>query len=352
MVTNTEIYNPPAATADRIHQMFGQSPDAPSPTQAAFRHPSDMREDRPSREAVLKACSMEALHDIYRRSVDNNGQSQPGRFLSVLPRYTIMGGGTHSLKRAHDGATFNELVGVIIRLAPYRVLYGRPVAGDRMAPSCASLDSKQGYGEPGGGCLSCPQTIFENRDTPWCRSKSRLYIALRQTSELAVIDLTAMSREGLDDLLQWSGQHQADVRDYCVRLKLRDHPRSPATGNNRTSLPVFGGAVVNDGSPEYRQALEQAAELLTYAEGAWLDDIRRSSDGGGGREPARIGGGPATLTLAEGGDSNDRPQLAGQTAAATPADDYGFGAPATAPPGDYDLGPPPEDWSDVDDLPF
>ena len=80
-----------------------------------------------------------------------------------------------------------------------------------------------------------------------------------------------MSRKGLDELLQWAGQHQVDVRDFCVRLTLRDHPHNQGSGNNRTSLLVAQpGAVVDDSSAEYRQALEQAAELLTYTEGAWL----------------------------------------------------------------------------------
>ena len=80
-----------------------------------------------------------------------------------------------------------------------------------------------------------------------------------------------MSRKGLDDLLQWAGQHQVDVRDFCVRLTLRNHPRNQGSGNNRTSLLVAQpGAVAGDGSAEYRQALEQAAELLAYAEAAWL----------------------------------------------------------------------------------
>ena len=69
---------------------------------------------------------MDALGAVYRRAVDNNGQSWPGRFLSCVSRYTIVVGGTHALKRAWDGAVVTELAGVIVRLAPYRALYGRP----------------------------------------------------------------------------------------------------------------------------------------------------------------------------------------------------------------------------------
>ena len=62
-----------------------------------------------------------------------------------------------------------------------------------------------------------------------------------------------------------------DVRDFCVRLTLRDYPHNQGSGNNRTSLLVAEpGAVVDDSSAKYRQALEQAAELLAYAEPAWL----------------------------------------------------------------------------------
>lgn len=185
---------------NRIHQMPNARSRAAPPT-AAFGNPADMSPDPPSCQAVQEAYSMDALGTVYRRAVDNNGQSRPGRFLSCLPRYTIGGGGTHALKRARDGTVVTELAGVIVRLAPYRVLYGRPVAGDRMAPSCAILDNREGYEPPGGICPACLQTIYQGPGHPWCRSKSRLYIAIRQTKELAVVDLTAMSREGLDALL-------------------------------------------------------------------------------------------------------------------------------------------------------
>ena len=57
-------------------------------------------------------------------------------------------------------------------------------------------------------------------------------------------------------------------------------------------------------------------------------DISRSADGSGGRTPARIGGGlPAMMP----DNGSDRRQLAGSPASSAA---------------------PPDDWVDVDDLPF
>ena len=115
-----------------------------------------------------------------------------------------------------------------------------------------------------------------------------------------------------------------------MRLKLQDHPRNQGSGNNRTSLLVAqSGAVADDGSAEYRQALEQATELLSYDEGAWLVDISRSADDSGGRTPARIGSGLPEMMPDNG--SAVRRQLAGSPDSSAA---------------------PPDDCVDVDDLPF
>ena len=94
--------------------------------------------------------------------MDNNGRSQPGRFLSCLSRHTIVGGGTHALKRAQNSAVVTELIGVIVRLALPRPLRPRPVAG----PHGAILDKQEGYGQPGGSCPACPQTIYQSPGHP------------------------------------------------------------------------------------------------------------------------------------------------------------------------------------------
>ena len=351
MVTSTAIANPYSA-GDRIHQMFGDSPEDEHPQQVSLKAPDTMKHDPPSTQAVLNACSIESLRNIYARATDSNGQRQPGRFLSAITRYTIMGGGVQSFKRSTDSNTVNELVGTIVRLAPYRVLYARPVGDERYAPSCGSVDLHQGYGEPGISCRSCPQAIYQTRDIPWCRHKSRLYMAMRKTRELAVVDLTSMSREGLEELLQWAGQHQVDLRDYTIKLTLKSHPRSPSSGNNRTSLLVATpGAIATDWTDHYRQAIEDANQVLANAEAAWLHDI--SQPGAGNREPARIGGDPVSLTpgatvLNAGADGYDSRQNQPLAAGNPDMSDSAF----PTGPDDYDFGPPPEDWSDVDDLPF
>ena len=334
MVTTTlpAVAGQQASPAQMMQQIFGGQSvviDRNGAEQAA--DPSGMKPDARSAGAVISACSMSALADIYARCQDNEGRQQPGRFLSLLPRYTVLGGGVHALKKAGEGITASELVGVVVRLKPYRVLYGRKIDEERSAPSCASINLQSGKGDPGRWCQGCPQAAYINRDTTWCRQKSRLYIVLRDTAELAVLDLTAMSREGLDEYLGWSRLHSVDCTDYVVKLTLSRHPRSPETGNNQTSLlnikPV---AIATDGTAEYREAVAFANTVLAQAEGAWLDDIAQPM--GGSAEPAAIGDDPTTQTA---------------IAPAPPMPTHDALPDYQAPPDGYD-----NEYGDPDDLPW
>lgn len=351
MVTTTTpaVGSEQATPAQMMHAMFGGAATLVGGADSRMADPAAMRDDARAREAVLSACGVPALTDIYSRSTDAGGNVVPSRFLSVLPRYTVLGGGVHALKRAADGGTASELVGVIVRLAPYRVLYGRAVDSERYAPSCASINLQKGHGDPGRACQGCPQADYINRDTPWCRQKSRLYIVLRDTQELAVVDLTAMSREGLEAFTQWHRHHGVDPASLLVKLTLSAHPRSAATGNNQTSLvSVRPGAFADRGTDEYRQALERVNRTLSVAEAAWLVDIGEGL--AGQAEPATIGGashlGQAPAVAA----SEPRAALGGappmpahQAMPDYPADD--------GPPVDWGDAPVDE-WGNVDDLPF
>ena len=340
--------------SDLMHQMFGGQTSIVDKPSTQIADPDTMRDDPRSRIAVMDACSMLSLADFYNRSTDADGNVQPGRFLSVMPRYTVLGGGTHSLKRVQDGNTTNELTGVIVRLAPYRVLYGRKVDDIRYAPSCASLNLVHGTGDPGQACQSCPKAAYINRDTPWCRHKSRMYLVLRESAELALVDLTAMSREGLDPFMNWCKQHRLDASSMLVKLKLSAHPRSPQTGNNQSSLvSVRPGAFVDRGSDDYRQALAQVNRVLATAEAAWLSDIGNQPTGAGA--PASIGdshlGQAPAVTAPEpraalGGAP---PMPAHQAMPAPPATDWPAPPADDDLPLDFDAG---DEWSDVDDLPF
>ena len=335
MVTTTlpAAVGPRVSAAQAMQQIFQGQAAVVERAEPAMADPATLKPDAKSASAVISACSMPSLADTFGRCVDQEGRQQAGRFISMLPRYTVLGGGVHALKHAGSGTTASELVGVVVRLKPYRVLYGRKIDEERSAPSCASINLQTGKGDPGRACQGCPQTAYINRDTPWCRQKSRLYIVLRDTAALSVIDLTAMSREGLDDYLGWSRLYGRDCTDFVVKLTLSRHPRSPETGNNQTSLlhirPV---AVANDGTDEYREAVAFANMVLTQAEGAWLDDIAQPMAGGG--DPAAIGDGAT-------------PQTAIAGAPPMPAHDALPDYPPEPPPPDFD-----DSYGDPDDLPF
>lgn len=222
--------------------------------------------------AVESACSMEYLGGVFAASVDQDGNSQPARFINTLPAYTVLGGGTQGFKERQTGAVKGDLTGVIVRIADYRVLW-QEVQEGKNAPTCASLDGETGYGDPGGACRACPMARYDGPGVPYCKKRARVYIALQETGELACIDLTAMSREGLAAFRSWVGAAQSRPDQWLVRVRLVKHPRS-GTGNNQTSLVQIDPlARADDGGTAYNNALAQATAVLKQAEQSWLEDV-------------------------------------------------------------------------------
>lgn len=340
------------------------SADASSP---GIMRPDQMKVDEKTLNSVINACSMDALGGIYALAVDAAGAPQPGRFLRVMERYTIPGGGQLTFSRAGDRKGFPELVGAIVRIAPYRVLHG---GGENPPPVCGSINLVEGYGRPGGDCANCHFIKFVDRDTPWCKQRTRVYVALRGTSTLAMIDLPAMPREGLEPFELWSASHGVWGGDFVCRITLVDHPRSPATGNSRTCLltvkPV-AIAAYGDRFDEYRESAVRANQILEVAEAAWLQDLGTALVG---RDAVTLGApppdAPGYRSLGAG---------AGQTVAEryplTSGDDApGYDAAMSSPARTHDAMPdrapavdddplpfepdaPVEDtWGDVDELPF
>ena len=287
---------------------------------------TDLRDDGKGRRAVLESCSMEALGATYAAATDDSGVPQPGRFLAAMNRYTLIGGGTHAFKDAKSGSVVNEIVGTPVRSAPYRVNFGKHISGKgrdaKFAPNCTSLDGVRGHGNPGGDCASCPFAKYpgvadvESETDIYCRPKTRLYIAERETSVLSLVDLTGMARQGLESFAQWGRQWGVSLDQIVVKLALRDHPGNRSGGNNQSSLVVVRpGAIAGDDGDEYQAALEVVNRVLMTAEASWALDVADPNYGGAA---VAIGGQARHPAVAAAAPAPERPAVAAAPAAYPP----------------------------------
>ena len=201
-------------------------------------------------------------------ALDNAAQGH-GRRLEVVPRWKLPGGGGRPLadsdlrftQRGGAGKKAVALSGVVIRVSPYRVLHRAT------RPVCGSLDLATGLGAPGGDCGDCAARRYAP-DTDYCRERSRVYLATPD-GDLAMLELSALAREELDDMLLWHTQHGARFGQYAWGLALAAHPRFDKAA--RVHLKPLCRA--DDGGAGYRAAMRSALTWIAAAETAWLDGL-------------------------------------------------------------------------------
>ena len=267
-------------------------------------------------DAVKWQCSRESLGNAFANAVDGEGRSAPGRMVQQFNRLRLLGDGVLSWK---DSArrTVSELTGVIVRVAPpHRSLW---TEGNL---ACASLDSVRGYGNPGIACAECSYAKWVE-DADVCKSRSRVYIAEPGGNLLTLMDLTAMTREGLAGLSRYCKQEGLAIPQLECKFSLDTHPRQMQDAKFAIAIlkcePI---GIADDRSQAYAKAIEYANAVLARAEHAWLEDIAQPAgyeqavveDGSGLRSDNRLAP-PAETSR---GALPSRQQAERQTRQATP----------------------------------
>lgn len=294
-------------------------------------------------EAVLWQCSRESLGNAFANAVDGEGRQAPGRMIQQFNRLRLLGDGVLAWK---DSArrTVSELTGVIVRVAPpHRSLWQEKL------PVCASLDLKQGYGKPGIACADCSFAQWvEDEDV--CKSRSRVYIAEPDGNLLTLMDLTAMTREGLAVLNRYCKREGLTIPQLECKFSLDTHPRQMRDSKYAIAIlkcePI---GIADDRSQAYAKAIEYANAVLARAEHAWLQDIAAPAgyeqavveDGSGLRSDSRLAAPPAEPSR---NALPSRQQPERQTRSASPP----AGTVRNASPNRQQ----PDMNMDVDDLPF
>src|SRR5262249_27223102 len=62
-----------------------------------------------------------------------------------------------------------QLVGVLVYVNPHRAYWSHEFSGVGTPPDCVSADTITGVGDPGGTCLLCPHSRYQNGEAPACR---------------------------------------------------------------------------------------------------------------------------------------------------------------------------------------
>ncbi|MEG0282304.1 MAG: hypothetical protein RR662_03930 [Clostridia bacterium] len=97
-----------------------------------------------------------------------------------------------------------ELVGIIVDHYHANAYYEKAYDGNVVMPTCSSFDGKQGTGNPGGACKTCPFNQYgsvENGQGKACKNMHRLYI-LREGEMLPIrLTLPPTSIKSFSDFL-------------------------------------------------------------------------------------------------------------------------------------------------------
>lgn len=281
-----------AAPRTRLSQRFGGSVVIAGAEDDVYYDPAALKFVPEANEAVRRQCSAESLEAVYHSALDDDGLPAPGRMLMQFNRLTLPGGDNQRYWRWSDGSgAETSIIGVPIRLQPYRVLWGRETSKGTKAPSCGSVDDAYGFGVPGGSCAECAFAKYRE-GSERCAKKSRLYLATGKSGRLTMMDLTAMPRQGLVSLVKWATANRLVLPQLVIRFWLDKHPR-PMSGARYTQLIVKWEPVgiADDRTDAYRAIVHNADQILAEAEEEWLYDIATSQNRGSG--PASTGEIPA-----------------------------------------------------------
>ena len=237
------------------------------------------------REPLLDACRASVYGGLIAETQDDQGNARPGRALGKMRRYTLPGDGMLAFKDA-SGRVVEQVTGVPLRVKPYRQLWGKNAHTGKMVPKCASLDHQWGYGDPGGDCEICPAKPYQGRGFDYCRSKTRVYLVGKSNDAPVIFELTAMAREGLEDLGDWCRANKWPLHRTVIRLGLTEHPRQ--MGDFRSALAQVTLVGVLPADAEVDAAAALANEALDLMERAWMFDIRDSVNFRPGGDASRL----------------------------------------------------------------
>ena len=231
---------------------------------------------------LIALAGSQTLDDVV-GSVDDDGA-----VVYAHPSYRIFGGGSTQW-RANEQNPENyqdhrdKVVGITIAIAQYRAYrgYDSGKVDDRGDPiffrTCASLNMKEGMGNPGGICINC-RVRWRNQDAPekspehrGCENRTRI-IVVADTGLPIILDLTGAASTGTKSYMR-------SLPDLPQRLvsewSLTKHPKYP--GSALVVGKPIGKFKVDD---RYTAALEWHMRYWAHALKSWQEMIAAGADSG------------------------------------------------------------------------
>ena len=239
-------------------------------------------------ETVIKMNNSPYFLDLVRRSIED------GRPIWYdIPRFRVPGGGNNAFA-GFGGKMENELTGVVLAIHNIRQFYLEEKTDDspNVLPVCISIDTRNGIGNPGGKCQTCPYRQRNPSLPTYCRRKTWMFIARPGDDLPTLIDLTGAASMGLnsqsieDSYLRNKLPVGVHVENLVSQFRLDLHPNYN-TGNRKASI-IKGEAIarVDIDNEEYSDSLEFAKLFLQGVVENWADYMvenanveQRPSDG-------------------------------------------------------------------------
>lgn len=154
-----------------------------------------------------------------------------------------------------------ELVGVIVDHHPVNAYWQEKFNGQNNPPDCSSMDGKNGEGNPGGKCTSCPYNQFGSGDDgsgKACKNMHRVY--LLRSGELIPILLT-LPPTSIKAFADYLGKRVVSKgkRSYGVLTKVT---LKKAVSNTGIQYSQAQFAVVADLDPAAVKAMREFSERI------------------------------------------------------------------------------------------